>query len=96
MIKVSYVALAGWLIGLECHPTNVGGLVPIQGTSLGCSLFPNWRMFGKQPIDVSMLLSHNVSLSLPLFFPLPLKSVNISSSEIFLTKVSYAKMEGDF
>ena len=57
-------ALAGWLNWLEHHPIHqkVVGLIPSQGTYLGCR-FNGWGAYRRQPIDVSFTLMFFLFLS---------------------------------
>ena len=68
------IALARWLSWLEHHPLHkkAEGLIPSQGTYLGCRFSPWLGVYGKQLINVS----------------LSLKSMKISSGKdfFFLTK----------
>lgn len=55
------------------------GLIPGQGTDLGCGSIPDWA--GKKG-NRSMFVSHgDVSISSSFSFPLSLKSINISLGE---------------
>ena len=78
--KTARPALAGWRGWLELRPVQwkVVGLIPGQGTLLGCGFDSHWMCMGGHQ---SKLLSHfSVSLS-PRSLPLSLKSINISSTE---------------
>ena len=65
-----------WLSWLEHHPINqkVVGLIPGQGTYLGCTFVPQLGTWERQLSDVSLPLS-----LLPL--PLSLKSISMSSGK---------------
>ena len=56
-----------WIVS-ECWPVNrkVAGLIPGQGTCLGCGLGPWLGACERQPTDVSL-----INVSLPLFLSLP-------------------------
>ena len=60
--KGSLAGVAQWI---ECRPANqrVSGLIPSQGTCLGCGPGPQWGMFKRQHIDF---------LSVSFFFTSPL------------------------
>ena len=65
-----YVALAGEAQWTECWPANpkVIGLIPGQGTCLGCGPGPQLGVCKRQPIDVSLAHWHfspSLSASLP-------------------------------
>ena len=68
---------------LEHRPTpqKVVGLIPSQGTYLGCGLSPWLGVYGRQPTDVSLSRQSFSARPHPLHLPLSLKSVNISSGE---------------
>ena len=58
-LQSSHKAVAGIAQGIECGPENqrVTGLIPSQGTCLGCGPGPQWGAHEKQPhIDVSLPL----------------------------------------
>ena len=59
-------ALAGVVQLVGCHPANrkVVGLIPSQGTCLGCRFSPSWVVYKRQLIDVSLPLSSSLPLSL--------------------------------
>ena len=69
-------ALAWCLSGLECHPLHqkVAGLIPGQGTHLGCGLDPQSGRVQE---------ATDPCFSLPLSLPLSLKLINISSGDDF-------------
>ena len=51
------LALAGVAQWIQCQPENqrVAGLIPSQGTCLGCGPDPQWGAHERQPhIDVSL------------------------------------------
>ena len=58
-----------WLSWLKCHPINseAMGLIPTQGTCLGCGFGPSQGAYEKQLINISLCvsLSRYVSVSLP-------------------------------
>ena len=61
------LALAGVAQWIECWPVNhrVTGLIPGQGTCLGCGPGPQWGVHKRQPhIDVSLALSPSLLLCL--------------------------------
>ena len=58
-VQESTIALAGVAQWVECWPANQGvtGLIPSQGTCLGCVLGPQLGAYQWQPhIDVFLLL----------------------------------------
>ena len=66
------IALAGWLSWLEHHPVHQKvtglGVIPSQGTYLGCGFRPHQGAYRRQLINVSlswMFFSLSLSLSLP-------------------------------
>ena len=70
-IKKSQVALAGVAQWIEHRPVNreAAGLIPSQGTLLGCGPGPLLGLCERQPIDVSLTqgcFSPSLSPSLPL------------------------------
>ena len=62
----SHPTLAGVAQWLECWPAGQGvaGLIPSQGTCLGCRPGPQLGAFERQPIDASLPLSPSFPLSL--------------------------------
>ena len=56
------MALAGVAQWIECQTANqrVAGLIPSQGTYLGCRPGPQWGLHMNQP---------HIDVSLPLFLP---------------------------
>ena len=65
-------ALAGVAQWIECRPANqkVAGLIPCQGTCLGCGPGPQLRLCEKQPRCISHT---SMFLSLSPSFPLSLR-----------------------
>ena len=59
---MSKTALAGVAQGVDRQPTNqrVTGLIPSQGTYLGCRPGPQWGTHERQP---------HIDTSLPFFLP---------------------------
>ena len=55
------LGLASVALWVECWPENqrVAGLIPSQGTCLGCGPGPWWGVCERQP---------HIAISLPLFF----------------------------
>ena len=60
--KIKYTALAGVAQWIECWPANqrVAGLIPCQGTCLGCGPGPQLGVCKRQL---------HIDVSLPLFLP---------------------------
>ena len=56
--KILLIALAGVAQWIESWPANrsVAGLIPCQGTCLGCSPGPQLGAHGRPPVDVSLPL----------------------------------------
>ena len=75
-LKLFYVALAyvAQLVELQPMSRKVTGLIPGQGTCLGCGFGPSRSTCERQLINVSMFLSHIKDVLLPssLSFPSPL------------------------
>ena len=67
-------AVAGWVSWLEHRPIHqeAVGLIPGQGTYLGCRFDPWLGIYERQPISFSLTLMF-LSLSLSLSIPLSLK-----------------------
>ena len=61
-LEMQLTALAGVAEWIECQPVNqrVTGLIPSQGTCLGCGPGPQLGVYNRQP---------HVNVSLPLFLP---------------------------
>ena len=59
MIEIFFLALTGVAQWVECCPTNpkVAGLIPGQGTRLGCGFGPQLGACERQPIDFLSLPS---------------------------------------
>ena len=57
------MGVAQWI---ECGPGNrkVAGLIPSQGTHLGCGPGPQLEACKRQPVDISLPLSPSLLLSL--------------------------------
>ena len=60
--KISIWALAGVAQWIEAVKQSVTGLIPSQGTCLGCEPGPRWREHKRQ--------QQHIDVSFPLFLPL--------------------------
>ena len=65
-VKIALAGVARWI---ECWPVNqrVTGLIPSQGTCLGCGPGPWWGVHERQP---------HIDVSLPLVRPSPRSKIN--------------------
>ena len=73
------IALAGWLSWLECRSVHqkVAGLIPAQGTYLGCRFVPQ---LGHMKGNWSMFLSH-IDVCLSVFPPAPNLPLSLNINE---------------
>ena len=69
LLKQIIIALADVALWTECQSVNqrVTGLIPSQGTYLGCQPGPHWGARERKP---------HIDVSLPLFLTLPLTKIN--------------------
>ena len=53
-----YLTMTGWLGWFKCCPVHqkAVGLIPSQGTDIGCGSITGWGVYRRQLIDLS--LSH--------------------------------------
>ena len=80
--KNKKIALAGVAQWIECWPVKqrVPGLIPSQGTCLGCRPGPWLGVYERKPIDVShgSMFSLHIDVSLSFSFFLSIKSIKNS------------------
>lgn len=66
------------------HIPKVCGVIPGQGTDLGCGFSPSWGVYGRQPANVPLCQIH---VSLSLSRPSSLTLINVSLGEDYINNI---------